>query len=86
VSGDLMTNKRYMFRLDVPQAVEVFLVIGEIWYHLKRKLGFSWEGNVNTGKSSGTAKIYARFSAERDASIFAHLLDFELVNDAETEI
>jgi hypothetical protein len=53
---------------------------------LKRKLGFSWEGNVNTGKSSGTAKIYARFSAERDASIFAHLLDFELVNDAETEI
>lgn len=86
VSGDLMTNKRYMFRLDVPQAVEVFLVIGEIWYHLKRKLGFTWEANINTGKNTGTAKVYARFTAERDASIFAHLLDFELVDDGETEI
>lgn len=86
VSGDLMTEKRYNFRLDVPQAVEVFLVIGEHWHHLKRKMGFTWETNINTGKSSSTAKIYARFSAERDVSIFAHLLDYELVEDAETEI
>ena len=81
-----MTNKRYSFRLDVPQAVEVFLVIGEIWHHLKRKLGFTWEGNINTGKNPGTAKIYARFSVDRDASTFSRLLDYELIEDAETEI
>ncbi|XP_021342152.1 hillarin-like isoform X1 [Mizuhopecten yessoensis] len=86
VSGDLMTHKRYTFRVDVPKAVEVFLVIGEIWHHLKRKLAFTFEGNINTGGTPCTAKIYARFSNERDSSLFAHLLDYELVDDAETEI
>ncbi|KAL3856221.1 hypothetical protein ACJMK2_010998 [Sinanodonta woodiana] len=86
IYGDLMTNKRYTFRLEVPNAVEVFVVMGEYWYHLKRKLGFTWEGSIPTSKSATTLKIYARLNAERDCSIFAHLLDYELVEDAETEI
>ncbi|KAK3084608.1 hypothetical protein FSP39_016209 [Pinctada imbricata] len=85
ISGDLMTNRRYSFRLDIPQAVEVFLVIGEIWHHFKKKVGNSWEANINTGKSSGTAKIYARYAVDKDASTFSHLLDYELVEGHETE-
>ncbi|XP_071093704.1 hillarin-like [Haliotis cracherodii] len=86
VGGDLMTDKRYTFRLDVPQAVEVFLVIGDIWHHLKRKLGFTWETNVNTGNSTGSATIYARFPAGKDQSLFSQLLEYELVDEIETEI
>ena len=86
VSGDLMTNKRYTFRLDIPQATEVFVVVGDVWNHLKRKLGFTWEGIVHTGGVATVLKVYARFSAGKDCSIFAHLLDYELVEDAETEI
>lgn len=86
VSGDLMTNKRYTFRLDIPQAIEVFVVIGDLWHHLKRKLGSTWEGIIHTGNVAIVLKVYARFSAGKDASLFAHLLDYELVEDAETEI
>ncbi|KAH3889565.1 hillarin-like [Dreissena polymorpha] len=87
VSGDLMTNKRYTFRLDVPQASEVFVVIGELYHHLKRKLGFTWEGNIPTGNASTALKVVARFAMTgQECSIFAHLLDYELVADAETEI
>ncbi|XP_060565893.1 hillarin-like [Ruditapes philippinarum] len=86
VSGDLMTNKRYTFRLDIPQASEVFVVVGDIWYHLKRKLGFTWEGNIPTGNVAIVLKVIARFVHGKESSIFAHLLDYELVEDAETEI
>ena len=87
VSGDLMTNKRYTFRLDVPQAAEVFVVIGDMYHHLKRKLGFTWEGNIPTGNAATTVKVVARFALTgKECSIFAHLLDYELVEDAETEI
>lgn len=87
VSGDLMTNRRYIFRLDVPQASEVFCTVGEVWYHLKRKLGFTWEGTVHTGNVATTLKVIARFAVTgKECSIFAHLLDYELVEDAETEI
>ena len=86
VSGDLMTNKRYTFRFDIPGASEVFVVIGDLWHHLKRKLGFTWEGNIPTGNAAVTLKVIARFTAGKESSIFAHLLDYELVQDAETEI
>ncbi|KAL4224104.1 hypothetical protein ACF0H5_017558 [Mactra antiquata] len=86
VSGDLMTNKRYTFRLDIPQASEVFVVIGDIWHHLKRKLGFTWEGNIHTGNVAQVLKVFARFVHTKESSIFAHMLDYELVEDAETEI
>lgn len=86
VSGDLMTNKHYTFRLDIPQASEVFVVIGDIWYHLKRKLGFTWEGSIHTGSVAQVLKVMARFVHGKESSIFAHLLDYELIEDAETEI
>ncbi|XP_076434790.1 hillarin-like [Babylonia areolata] len=53
--GDLLTDKRYVFRLDVPQALEVFVVVGGggggevLYHHLKRKVGCAWEGQVMTG-------------------------------------
>lgn len=86
VSGDLMTNKRYTLRLDIPQAMEVFAVIGEMWYHLKRKLGFTWEGNICTGNTATIMKVMARYQAGAESSIIAQLLEYELVEDAETEI
>lgn len=86
LSGDLLQDKRYTFKMDIPQAVEVFVAIGEIWHHLKRKVGYTWEGNINTGKTSSVAKIMARFTVSRDSSLFAHLLDYELMEDEETEI
>ncbi|KAK6190125.1 hypothetical protein SNE40_002058 [Patella caerulea] len=85
ISGDLMTNKRYNFKLDVPSAVEVFVVIGDFWNHLKRKVGFTWEGNIMTSKDD-VAKIIARFQAGRDQSTFPQLLEYQLVEDVETEI
>lgn len=39
----------------------MFLVIGDIWYYFKWKLGFIWEGNINIGKNLGIVKIYVRF-------------------------
>ncbi|XP_041348843.1 hillarin-like isoform X2 [Gigantopelta aegis] len=86
IAGDLLTDKRYNFRMDVPQAVEVFVVIGSMWHHLKRKLGFSWEANINVGSQPGPAKVHARFQAGRDASTFPQLLEFEITEDVETEI
>lgn len=86
LSGDLVVNRRYNFRVDVPQAVEVFVVVADVWHHLRRKIGFTWEGSIPSGAVAGTLKIYARFSVQRDASIFSHLLDFEIIDDHETEI
>lgn len=87
VSGDLMTNKRYNFRLDIPQASEVFVAIGDLYHHLKRKVGFTWEGNIHTGSTATVLKVIARYATTgKECSIFAHLLDYELVEDAETEI
>lgn len=86
VSGDLMTNKRYTFRLDIPKASEVFVVIGDIYHHLTRKMGFTWEGNIQTGSVATVLKVVARFVHTKDSSIFAHLLDYQLIEDAETEI
>lgn len=86
LSGDLLTGRRYMFRLEIPRAVEVFVVNGETWTHLKRRIGYSWEGSVPMPNTAGTTKVIARFTMEKDTSMFAHLLDYELVADAETEI
>ncbi|CAI9741237.1 kyphoscoliosis peptidase-like [Octopus vulgaris] len=86
LSGDLLTGRRYVFRLEVPRAVEVFVVNGEIWSHLKRRVGHTWEGSVLMPNTAGVTKVFARFTLERESSIFAHLLDYELIEDAETEI
>lgn len=87
LTGDLVTDRRVMFRLDVPQATEVFVVINDIWYHLYRKVGFAWEGSIYTGPAPGVAKVYARFQgATKDQSIFSQLLDYQIIEDPETEI
>lgn len=87
LTGDLYTGKLVMFRMDVPVALEVFVVIGQIWYHLKRKVGSSWEGQVPTGALTGNATVYARFSGpERDTSLFSQILDYQIVEEVETEI
>lgn len=87
LAGDLPTDKRVLFRLDIPQALEVFVVINEIWHHLKQKVGCAWEGQINTGPIPGLAKVYARFQgATKDQSIFAQMLDYQVIDDAETEI
>uniref|UniRef100_A0A2C9JDD3 LIM zinc-binding domain-containing protein n=1 Tax=Biomphalaria glabrata TaxID=6526 RepID=A0A2C9JDD3_BIOGL len=87
LTGDLRVDKKVIFRLDVPQAIEVFVVINEIWHHLKHKIGCAWEGQVSTGPIPGVAKVYARFQgATKDQSIFSQMLDYQIVDDAETEI
>jgi len=87
LTGDLVADKHVMFRLDVPQALEMFVVIGDVWHHLKRKVGSSWEGHIHTGSVSCTAKVYARFEgATKDQSLFCNMLDYEVVEDNETEI
>ena len=87
LAGDLLTDKRYVFKMDIPQAVEVFVVIGDIYHHLKRKIGFAWEGQVMTGSvAAATARVVARFQAGRDQSTFANMLEYKLVEDVETEI
>ena len=89
LAGDLHTDKHVAFRLDVPQALEMFVVIGEVWHHLKRRVGCAWEGHVPTGSVPGTAKVYARFQGpggSKDQSIFSQMLDYEIIEDLETEI
>lgn len=87
LTGDLVTDRRVMFRLDIPQAIEAFVVINEIWYHLYRKVGCAWEGSIYTGHATGVAKVYARFQgATKDQSIFSQMLDYQIVEDTETEI
>ena len=87
LAGDLYTSKLVMFRMDVPQALEVFVVIGLVWYHLRRKVGNSWEGQVPTGGQAGNATVYARFPGpERDSSLFSQILDYQIVEEVETEI
>ena len=87
LAGDLYTGKLVMFRMDVPLALEVFVVIGHIWYHLRRKVGSSWEGQVPTGGQAGSATVYARFPGpERDSSLFSQILDYQIVEEVETEI
>ncbi|KAK7088433.1 hypothetical protein V1264_022356 [Littorina saxatilis] len=86
LAGDLLTDKRYVFKMDIPQAVEVFVVIGDIYHHLKRKIGAAWESQVMTGPVSGTARVIARFQAGKDMSTFANMLEYKLVDDVETEI
>ncbi|GAB1602122.1 hillarin [Argonauta hians] len=86
LSGDLLTGRRYIFRLDVPRAVEVFVVNGDMWSHLKKRVGCTWEGSVLMPGTVGVTKVLARFPVDRDSSLFAHLLDYELTQDAETEI
>ena len=86
LAGDLLTDKRYVFKLDVPQAVEVFVVVGDVYHHLKRKIGFAWEGQVAMGKLVTGVRVVGRFQAGKDQSIFCTLLEYRLVQDVETEI
>lgn len=86
LAGDLLTDKRYIFKMDIPQAVEVFVVIGDIYHHLKRKIGFTWEGQILTSSHSGMAKVIARFQAGKDQSVFSPMLEYKILEDTETEI
>ena len=87
LTGDLSTDKHVLFRIDIPQALEVFVVINDVWHHLRRKVGCAWEGHIHTGPMPGTAKVYARFEgANKEQSIFAQMMDYEIVEDVETEI
>ncbi|PVD32802.1 hypothetical protein C0Q70_08248 [Pomacea canaliculata] len=72
--------------MDIPQAVEVFVVIGDIYHHLKRKIGFTWEGQILTSSHSGMAKVIARFQAGKDQSVFSPMLEYKILEDTETEI
>lgn len=87
IAGDLMTDRMVTFRLDIPQALEMFLHINEVWHHLKRKVGYVWEGHINTGPTPGIAKIYARYQGPvKDSSVFVQMLDYHIVQEDETEI
>ncbi|GFO10596.1 kyphoscoliosis peptidase [Plakobranchus ocellatus] len=87
LAGDLYIGKLIMFRLDVPVASEVFIVIGQIWHHLKRKERGTWEGQVHTGYQIGSATVYARFPGpEKETSLFSQILEYQIVEEAETEI
>lgn len=74
--GDLPLNKQVSFRVCAPQANDVALLIGDVWFHFKIIHDSIWEGSVTTGSTPGKAKLYAKLDKER--SRFSPLIEFQV--------
>ena len=86
LSGDLIVDTCYLFRLSVPLALEVFVVTDDVYHSLKSKIGNAWEGQVRMGSVSSVLCVKARYPVGKERSVFTDLLEYTVMDDVETEI
>ncbi|XP_064612085.1 hillarin-like isoform X2 [Liolophura sinensis] len=73
--GTLSRDNKIMFRLLAPLALDIAVMIADVWFHLKKNKDDVWEGHVYTGKTSNTkVKVYAKL--QKDRSRFSPLVEF----------
>ncbi|XP_014779999.1 hillarin isoform X1 [Octopus bimaculoides] len=74
--GDINPDKRITFRVCVPAAVDIAMLIDDTWFHFRESSPGIWEGTVVAGRRACGAKIYAKLN--RDKSRFSPLLEFRV--------
>jgi hypothetical protein len=74
--GDIPVDRQVTFRVRAPLAIDVALLIGDVWFHFKDINDGIWEGSVTTGKTACKAKLYAKLDKER--SRFSPLIEFQV--------
>ncbi|XP_064641410.1 uncharacterized protein LOC135496179 isoform X2 [Lineus longissimus] len=82
ISGELDVNTKYTFGLEIPDAVEVSVVIGDKWQALEFSEDSEdlWEGLVHTRSKPGvTATVFVRY--DEDSDKFSPLLDYTVVGN-----
>ncbi|XP_013387731.1 hillarin [Lingula anatina] len=75
IYGDLKLNKNIKFKVEVPGAKKVAVIIKGKWYYLKSTNRVIWEGAVFTGKDLDMAYVFANF----DGLNFLPLLEYTLM-------
>lgn len=74
--GDINPDKRITFRVCVPAAVDIAMLIADTWFHFRESSPGIWEGTVVAGRRACGAKIYAKLN--KDKSRFSPLLEFRV--------
>ena len=80
-TGDLKLNKNIKFKLEVPSADAVAVIVKEQWFYLKKdSSGKLWEGVAHTGKDSTvTVDVYCK--QKDNARDFYPLLEYKILQD-----
>ncbi|XP_050408724.1 hillarin [Patella vulgata] len=74
--GDVGLEQAATFRVRVPAASDVAMLIGDAWFHFRELADSIWEGTVLTGKKPCIAKLYGKLNKE--TSRFSPLLEFQV--------
>ncbi|KAK3085039.1 hypothetical protein FSP39_023345 [Pinctada imbricata] len=74
--GDVPREQTVTFRVRAPQAEDMALMAGDVWFHFHELADGIWEGTVITGKIGCKAKIYAKLSKQK--ARFSPLVEFQI--------